>query len=145
MKIRNIEISDLEICSKILEKEYSKKPYYEEFEGKNSLKYLESKFLKNQKTSFIMEIDWKIIWFCISSLSYWADWLQAIIEEIVIDSDFQWLGYWKKMYFYVENFLKDLWVKSLMLWVQNDANAFNFHLKNGYFKSDEHSVMFKNL
>ena len=49
MKIRNIEISDLEICSKILEKEYSKKPYYEEFEGKNSLKYLESKFLKNQK------------------------------------------------------------------------------------------------
>ena len=104
MKIRNIEISDLEICSKILEKEYSKKPYFEEFEGKNSLKYLESKFLKNQKTSFIMEIDWKIIWFCISSLSYWADWLQAIIEEIVIDSDFQWLGYWKKMYFYVENF-----------------------------------------
>ena len=120
MKIRNIEISDLEICSKILEKEYSKKPYFEEFEEKNSFRYLESKFLKNQKTSFIM-------------------------EKIVIDSDFQWLGYWKKMYFYVENFLKDLWVKSLMLWVQNDANAFNFHLKNGYFKSDEHSVMFKNL
>ena len=46
MKIRNIEISDLGICSKILEKEYSKKPYFEEFEGKNSLKYLESKFLK---------------------------------------------------------------------------------------------------
>lgn len=145
MKIRNIEISDLEICSKILEKEYSKKPYFEEFEGKNSLKYLESKFLKNQETSFVLEEDEKIVWFCISSLSYWADWLQAIIEEIVIDSDFQWLGYWKKMYFYVENFLKDLWVKSLMLWVQNDANAFNFHLKNGYFKSDEHSVMFKNL
>ncbi len=32
-----------------------------------------------------------------------------------------------------------------MLWVQNDANAFYFHLKNGYFKSDEYSVMFKNL
>ena len=145
MKIRNIEISDLEICSKILEKEYSKDPYFESFQKESSLKYLESKFLKNQKTSFIIEIDWKIIWFCISSLSYWTNWLQAIIEEIVIDSDFQWLGYWKKMYFYVENFLKDLWVKSLMLWVQNDANAFNFHLKNGYFKSDEHSVMFKNL
>ncbi len=145
MTIRKMLLSDLEMCSQILEKEYSKDPYFESFQKESSLKYLESKFLKNQETSFVIEENKKIVWFCISSLSHWTDWLQAIIEEIVIDSDFQWLGYWKKIYFYVENFLKDLWVKSLMLWVQNDANAFNFHLKNGYFKSDEHSVMFKNL
>lgn len=145
MKIRNIEITDLEICSKILEKEYSKKPYFEEFEEKSAFKYIESKFLKNEKTSFIIEIEWIIIWFCFSSLSYWTNWLQAIIEEIVIDSDFQWKWYWKEIYFFVENKLKDLWVKSIMLWVQNDSNAFNFHLKNWYFKSEEHSVMFKNL
>ena len=41
MKIRNIEISDLEICSKILEKEYSKKPYFEEFEEKNSFRHMD--------------------------------------------------------------------------------------------------------
>lgn len=61
LKIRNIEISDLEICSKILEKEYSKKPYFEEFEEKSALKYLESKFLKNEKTSFLIEMEGKII------------------------------------------------------------------------------------
>lgn len=145
MKIRNIEITDLEICSKILEKEYSKKPYFEEFEEKFAFKYIESKFLKNEKTSFVIEIEGMIIWFCFSSLSYWTNWLQAIIEEIVIDSDFQWKWYWKEIYFFVENKLKYLWVKSIMLWVQNDSNAFNFHLKNWYFKSDEHSIMFKNL
>lgn len=145
MKIRNIGISDLEICSKILEKEYSKKPYFEKFEEKSAFKYIESKFLKNEKTSFVIEENEKIIWFCFSSLTYWTNWLQAIIEEIVIDSDFQWKWYWKEIYFFVENTLKDLWVKSIMLWVQNDSNALNLHLKNWYFKSDEHSVMFKNL
>jgi hypothetical protein len=87
----------------------------------------------------------KIIWFCCSSVSYWANWLQWIIEEIVIDSDFQWKWFWKKLYFFVENYLKSLWVKSLILWVQNDSKAFWFHFKNWFLKSEEHSIMFKSL
>jgi hypothetical protein len=32
-----------------------------------------------------------------------------------------------------------------MLWVNNNASAYNFHLKNWFEKSNEHSIMFKNL
>lgn len=145
MKIRKIIFSDLKIISEILEKAYSKKPYFEKFEEDFAFKYVKSRFEKNKNTSFLIGKDWKVIWFCFSSLSYWTNWLQAIIEEIVIDSDFQGEWYGKEIYFFVENFLKNLWVKSIILWVQNDSDAFYFHQKNWFLNSKEHSIMFKNF
>jgi hypothetical protein len=61
MTTRKMLLSDLEMCSKILEKEYSKDPYFESFQKESSLKYLESKFLKNQETSFVIEENKKIV------------------------------------------------------------------------------------
>ena len=119
--IRNMQEKDLLSCSIILKNEYWKEPYF-----------------------VVLDND-TIIWFCISSLSFWVDWLQWIIEEIVIDWAYRWKWVWKKIYFYVEDFLRNLWVKSLMLWAQNDSIAFNFHIKNWFFKSNNHSIMFKNL
>ena len=143
--IRNMQEKDLLSCSIILKNEYWKEPYFEIFENNNHLNYIESKFLNNKKTSFVVLDNDTIIWFCISSLSFWVDWLQWIIEEIVIDWAYRWKWVWKKIYFYVEVFLRNLWVKSLMLWAQNDSIAFNFHIKNWFFKSNNHSIMFKNL
>ncbi len=145
MLIKKIEEKYILDCAYILKKEYSKKPYNEEFIPKSELKYVESKVQNNEDNCFVATIDGKVVWFCFWSLSYWADWVQWIIEEIVVDSDYQWKWVWKELYFTIENYFKEKNVKSLMLWVQNDANAYNFHLKNWFFKSDEHSIMFKNL
>ena len=79
--IRNMQEKDLPSCSIILKNEYWKEPYFEIFENNNHFNYIESKFLNNQKTSFVVLDNDKIIWFCISSLSFWTDWLQWIIEE----------------------------------------------------------------
>ncbi|ATU05478.1 hypothetical protein BKN14_03435 [Candidatus Gracilibacteria bacterium HOT-871] len=143
--IRNMQEKDLLSCSIILKNEYGKEPYFEIFENNNHLNYIESKFLNNKKTSFVVLDNDTIIGFCISSLSFWVDGLQGIIEEIVIDGAYRGKGVGKKIYFYVEDFLRNLGVKSLMLWAQNDSIAFNFHIKNGFFKSNNHSIMFKNL
>ncbi len=145
MLIRKIVEQDLIECSKILKNEYSSEPYNEEFINNNELKYIESKYKNNKDTCFVVEDNGKVIWFCFSSISYWADWLQWILEEIVISKEYQWKWVWKKIYNFMENYFKDLWAKSLMLWVQDNAWAYHFHLKNGFFKSDEHSIMFKNL
>lgn len=136
---------DLVECSKILKNEYSSKPYNEEFIDNNELKYLESKYKNNKDSCFVVEDEKRIIWFCFWSLYYWSDWLQWILEEIVISRDHQWKWIGQKIYNFMEEYFKKKWAKSLMLWVQNNTNAYDFHLKNWFSKSDEHSIMFKNL
>jgi len=145
MLIRKIMEQDLIDCSKILKNEYSSEPYNEEFIDNNELKYIELKYKNNKDACFIIEDNEKVIWFCFASISYWTNWLQWILEEIVISKEYQWKWVWKQIYNFMENYFKDLWAKSLMLWVKNDTLAYHFHLKNGFFKSDEHSIMFKNL
>lgn len=145
MIIRKINKKDLNQCANILKKEYSKEPYNEIFVDNNEFNYIESKYKCNKNTSFVIEEDNKILWFCFVSFSFWVDWPQWIIEEIVIDSNYQWKWIWKKIYLYIENYFKEQWVKSLMLWVKNNAGACHFHEKNWFSKSNEHSVMFKNL
>lgn len=145
MLIRKIKEQDLINCSKILKNEYSSNPYNEEFIDNNELEYIKSKYKNNHDTCFVIEDNKKVIWFCFASISYWTNWLQWILEEIVISKEYQWKWIWKQIYNFMENYFKDLWAKSLMLWVQNDAWAYNFHLKNWFFKSDEYSIMFKKL
>ena len=145
MNIRKILKTDLIGCAKILKNEYSVPPYNENFVDNNELNYINSKFENNADSSFVIKKDDKIIWFCFCSISYWTNWKQAVIEEIVISKDYQWLWLWKKLYNFVEKFLKELWVKSLMLWCHNDSWAYSFHQKNGFFPSDEHTIMFKEI
>lgn len=145
MLIRKIQQKDLKQCAVILKNEYSKEPYNEIFIDNNEYKYIESKYKENKNNSFIVENNNIIVWFCFAWISFWTNWPQWILEEIVIDSNYQWKWIWKKIYIHMEKYFKKQWIKSLMLWVQNNANAYNFHLKNWFFKSDEHSIMFKSL
>lgn len=145
MKIRKIKKEDLLDCAEILKSVYSISPYNENFIDNNEFKYINSKYIINKKNSFIVLDKNKIIWFCFCSLSYWANWPQWIIEEIVVLNEYQWLWMWKKLYNHCEKYFKKLWVKSLMLWCQNNALAYNFHKKNWFINSTEHSIMFKDL
>ncbi|MDR3150518.1 MAG: hypothetical protein LBU14_02640 [Candidatus Peribacteria bacterium] len=59
--IRNIQKNDLIHCARILEREYSKSPYFEEFEENNSLNYIKSKYKNNTGNAFVIEENSKII------------------------------------------------------------------------------------
>ena len=145
MLIRKIKQEDIKVCGVILKKAYSQSPYNENFLNWNEERYIESKFKYCKDSSFVIEEDTKVIWFSFASVSYWTSGLQWILEEIVIDPDYQWKWFGKAIYRETEKYLRDLWAKSLMLWVLKSAKAVNFHINNGFFDPEEHSVMFKNL
>jgi GNAT superfamily N-acetyltransferase len=144
-KIKKIESTDLIKCAELLEKSYSKPPYNEKFSSGSAFDYLKNKFDYYAEHSFIIKEDENIIGFIIINLSYWTNGKQAMIEEIVIDEDRQGQGYGKKLVEHVNNYLKSLSVKSLMLWTRKDTGAFNFHLKNGFIEDKNMAVMFKSL
>ena len=144
-KIRKIKLTDLAKCALILEKSYSKPPYNEKFLSGNAFDYLKSKFGYCAEHSFIIKENKNIIGFIIINLSYWTFGKQALIEEIVIDEDMQGQGYGKKLTKYVNDYLKNLGVKSLMLWTRKDTDAYNFHLKNGFVEDENMAVMFKSF
>lgn len=143
MKIRKIQLSDLKVCSKILESAYSKEPYNENFAKGASLKYLNAKFKHGD--GFVVVEDKKIIGFVIIFLSYWSNGTQAIIEEIAIKPDLQGKGYGKAIMETVNKYLAKNKVKSVMLWVNKNSKALDFHKKNGFEVADDSVVMFKNL
>ena len=145
MKIRKIQKKDLKKCAQILEDAYSKKPYNEKFSKGSSLKYIENKYEFGKESSFILELNGKIIGFIFSSLSYWANGPQAIIEEIVIDEKFRGKNYSKKLVNYLERHLKKKKVKTIMLWAKKNSPAHKFHIKNEYKDANDLAVMFKEL
>jgi GNAT superfamily N-acetyltransferase len=143
--IRKINSTDLPKCAELLEKSYSKPPYKEKFSSGSAFEYLKRKLDFCQEHSFIIEEDENVVGFVIVNISYWTFGKQALIEEIVIDEDKQGQGYGKKLMEYANDYLKNLGVKSLMLWVRKDAGAYNFHLKNGFIEDENMAVMFKNF
>lgn len=143
--IRKIKLSDLQKCTHLLEKSYSKPPYNEKFTGNNAYDYLKRKLDYCVEHSFVIEEDKNIIGFIVVNLSYWAFGKQALIEEIVIDDNKQRKGYGKKLMDYAENYLKNIGAKSLMLWGRKDAGAYHFHIKNGFIEDENMVVMFKNF
>lgn len=145
MRIRKIKKSDLNECTKLLKKAYSKKPYNENFKPGFGQKYIKNKYQIGRGHSFLIELDKKIIGFVFSSLSYWADGPQAIMEEIVLDEKFRGEGYSKKLNDYLENHFKKSKAKSIMLWVKKDSAAHKFHIKNKYQDANDLSIMFKKL
>lgn len=143
--IRKIQLTDLPKCAEILEKSYTKLPYNEKFTDGSALSYLKRKLDFCAEHSLVIEDDKNVIGFVIINLSYWTFGKQALIEEIVIDEDEQGKGYGKKLMEYTNDYLKNLGVKSLMLWGRKDAGAYHFHLKNGFIEDDNMAVMFKNF
>lgn len=145
MKIRKIKLSDLNSCSRLLRVAYSEAPYNEKFKNGAALRYIKSKYEHGKDSSFVLVDNEEIIGFVFLSMSYWSEGPQAVMEEIVIDEKKQGMGYGKKLVQFVDDYLRKKKVKSVMLWVNKNANAFHFHQKNGYFAGDEYSVMFKNF
>lgn len=145
MLIRKIKKEDITVCGIILKNVYSIPPYNENFLNWNEIKYIKSKYKYCKDSSFVVEENGKIVWFSFTSISYWASWLQWILEEIAIESDYQWKWYGEAIYNETEKYLRSIWVKSIILWVLKSAKAVNFHINNGFSNPEEHYIMFKNF
>lgn len=146
MVIRKIEKEDLLRCSQILERAYSQAPYNENFKENASELYILSKYDNCKENSFVLLNEKKqIIAFVFLSISYWSDGKQAILEEIVVDPDFQNKGTGTILLNYIFNYAKTLDVKSIMFWAKNNNRLLDFYKKHGCFEANDFVVMFKNF
>ncbi len=134
---------DLSTCARILESAYSQEPYNEKFFDNNAEKYLLVKYHNCSDNSFVLEDNGNIIAFIILQISFWGKGKQAIIEEIVVDPDFQRRGFGRKLMEYSIEYFNSLGINSVMLWAKNNEKLINFYKKNNFFVADDFVVMFK--
>ena len=145
MKIRKIKKLDLPRCIEILEKAYGRPPYNEVFKDLNANLYIEGKYKYCKDNSFVAVNKDQVVAFVFIKISAWSEGLQAVLEEIVVDPDFQDNGIGKQLMEYVHGHLNSLGIKSVMLWAKNDERLINFYKSKGYFLADDFVVMFKNF
>jgi ribosomal protein S18 acetylase RimI-like enzyme len=145
MKIRKIRKTDLPACGEILEKAYGRPLYNEVFKDSNARLYIEGKYKSCKEDSFVAVDDNKVVAFIFLKISTWSEGLQAVLEEIAVDPDFQGSGIGKKLMEYAHNYLRSLNIKSVMLWAKKDSRLIKFYEEKGYFLADDFVVMFKNF
>jgi GNAT superfamily N-acetyltransferase len=146
MKIRKIQKNDLLACSKLLEIAYGFPPHNEIFEDNTAESYIKNKYDSCKDNSFVT-IDKKdnIIAFIFFNVSSWTEGLQAILEEVVVDPNYQSRGIGKELLNYAHQYLKSLDVRYIMLWTKNNERLLNFYKKQGYIATNDFVVMFKNF
>jgi len=140
-----MEEQDLPICAEILARAYAQAPYFEKFLPDVAIGYMRSRFGFCRSGSFIVEGEGRIFGFLLASLSVWTSGKQAIIEEIVIDPDYQGCGYGKGLMAAAEKYLQEAGAVSIILWSRKDSPAHSFHLRNGFADSKDWVIMDKNL
>lgn len=144
MVIRKIKKTDLDRCTDILIGSYSEQPYYEKFDQNYAKKYLEQKLNCCINSSYVATVHDAIVGFIFWQISFWTNGKQAILEEIVIDKDFQGKKIGTELVKFSEKLFRKMNIKSLMLWAKNDKRVVNFHRNNGFQIHDDYVVMFKN-
>lgn len=143
--VRKMKERDIPVCAGILAKAYGQAPYFERFLPEVAIEYMRSRFGFCHSSSFVLESEGQIVGFLLASISVWTSGKQAIIEEIVMDPEFQGRGYGKNLMKKVEKSLKESGVVSLILWSRKDSPAHGFHLGNGFTDSKDWVIMDKNL
>jgi len=139
MRIRKADKKDFEKIAYLMNKEYSKSPYNELWKEENAIKTL--KYFSKVGDIFIM-VDKQIRGFIISRDEYYNEGEGTIIEEIVVDSDFQGEGFGRRLIEYVEKRSRKKGIKSILLMTSKDAPAFKFYKKMGYTPSKK-TVLFR--
>ncbi len=145
MNIRPLIKDDLPACAAILERAYSKAPHNEIFKEGNATAYLENKFVSSKDSSFVsLDDTGKITGFILFNISTWANGKQAVLEEIVVDPEYQNKGIGKSLVEYGDTFLKGNGVSSTMLWAKKDEGLIHFYENQGFSVAGDFVVMFKN-
>jgi aminoglycoside 6'-N-acetyltransferase I len=139
MKIRKATKKDFESIAKLINKEYLKLPYNEPWEKKNAVRTLV--YFSKIGSIHVLANNKEIIGFIIFRIENYNDRDAIMIEELIIDSDFQGKGFGRKLVRFVEDYAKHKKIKKVWLIASRDAPAYNFYEKIGY-KLCKRIVMF---
>ena len=143
MKIRRAVLKDFDKMAKLIDKEYSKPPYNEPWGKKNALKTF-NHFNKVGEIFILVDSN-RIIGFIISRNEQYNKGSSTMIEDLVIDSDFQNKGYGKLLVNYLEDKSKKKKIKGIWLMASKDAPAFHFYKKMGYTLNKKTVLFYKDL
>jgi|WetSurMetagenome_2_1015567.scaffolds.fasta_scaffold71583_2 aminoglycoside 6'-N-acetyltransferase I len=142
MRIRKATKKDFSRIAELMDREYSKPPYDEPWKKKNAIKTL--KYFERVGEIFVL-VDKKILGFIISRDEYYNEGGSAVIEELIVDSNFQGRGFGRKLVEYVENRCRKKKIKRILLMTSNRAPAFHFYKKMGYVPSKRTALFRKEL
>ncbi len=143
MIIRKATKKDFSKLAKLIDKEYSKPPYNERWKKKNALRTFD--YFAKVGEIFILVDDNKIIGFIISRNEHYNKGSSVMIEDLVVDSDFQGKGYGRLLVNYVEERGKKKKIKGIWLMASKNAPAFHFYKKMGYTLNKKTVLFYKEL
>lgn len=142
MKIRKATKKDFNKIAELINKEYSKSPYKEPWKKLDAIKTLE--YFSKIGSIYVLT-DKEIVGFIIFRIEFYNGSKGIMIEDLVVDSDFQGKGYGKKMVEYVEDFGRKQKVKGIWLLASKEAPAYHFYKKIGYKLKEKMRVFGKEL
>jgi len=137
--IRKATKRDFKQIAEIIKKEYGKKPYYEVWEEKDTLKTLT--YYSKVGKIYVAVVEKEVVGVIITRQEFYNGSHNIIIEELVVNSKKQGKGIGKEMMEYVEVLSKKKKVKAINLFASKKAKAYNFYKKIGY-KHDKNFVSF---
>lgn len=138
MKIRKATKKDFKEIARLIKNEYLKH-YKEKWTEKNAIKTLD--YYWKIAEIFVAEIEKNIIGFVIIREEYYNNGKSIMIEELVVDGEFQGKGIGKKLMQFVEDYCKKNKINFIWLITGKKVDAFKFYEKIGY-KYREDTVYF---
>lgn len=141
MKIRKANPKDFEEIAKIMMKESSKKPYYEKYNLKTSLKEVK-KLSKNEL--YVATENKETVGFIASSITS-DNKEKAYIDELWLKNNWQGKGIGKNLMKFIEELYKKKGIKIIRLVAKRNAGAFKFYKKIKYNENKELVFMEKKL
>jgi aminoglycoside 6'-N-acetyltransferase I len=132
MKIRKATKKDFKEMALLINKEYSKKPYEEPWNIDDAKKTFNHFFTFGKIYVLVQK---KIIGFIIFREEVYNGKNGFMIEDLVIDSNFQGKGLGRKLVEFVENLAKKHKIKGIWLLAFKKAPAYKFYKKIGYHQN----------
>ncbi len=134
MKIRKAAKKDFKEIFKLMNVEYLKH-YNEKWVEKNALKTIN--YYSKIGKIFVAEIDRKVIGFVIIREEYYNEGKRLMIEELVVNGEYQGKGIGKKLMNYIEAYCKKKGILSIWLITNKKAAAFKFYKRIEYKLLDD--------
>ncbi|HZX20433.1 MAG TPA: GNAT family N-acetyltransferase [archaeon] len=144
MKIVRVEKEHVDAIAQLLKKEFLKPPYNETWILSRLIERVQEVFDDNEKFCFVALEKTKVIGVVLASTIVFREGARCFVEEFVVDSENQDLGFGKKLLQRLEQECKKHKIKTLWVTANQKSNASGFYSKNG-FKASDYRLMEKRV
>ena len=130
MRIRKAAKKDIREIAKLMLEEFSKPPFKEKTTSSYVIKSLN--FYFKIGTIFVAVEDKTIIGIVIFKIEQWWEGPVILIEDLAVKEDFKKQGISKKLINKVEDYAKEIKVKTVSFTTHKKSSAVKFYTKQGY-------------